>query len=272
MRYGLTVPNLHEYADVGVLVDLAVEAEAAGWDGFFVWDHILYRVDEVVPVIDTWTALAAIATRTKRIMLGPMVTPLARRRVSTVARQVTTLDHLSEGRVIFGAGLGTPADAEFEALGDDPDARVRSERLDESLQALVQLWSGHPVSLHGRHVRLDGVTFEPLPVQRPHPAVWIGGRWPNERPLRRAARFEGIFPSIAGGFLEVAQLAAVVEAVRDLRQGRMEGFDVVAEGVTPGDDPASYAAVGATWWFEHLSWKRAPLDELRRRAAQGPPR
>jgi alkanesulfonate monooxygenase SsuD/methylene tetrahydromethanopterin reductase-like flavin-dependent oxidoreductase (luciferase family) len=272
MRYALTVPNLYEYADVGLLADMAAEAEAAGWDGFFLWDHVLYRVDEVVPVVDPWVTLAAVAMCTSQILLGPMVTPLARRRVTDVARQVTTLDHLADGRVVFGAGLGTPADAEFGVLGDDPDTRVRAERLDESLHALVQLWSGRPVTISGRHVRLDNVTFEPLPVQRPNPPVWIAGRWPNGGPLRRAARYEGIFPGIQGGFLDVAQLEAVVEAVADLRQGRMEGFDVVAEGVTPGQDPGAFAAVGATWWFEHISWKRAPFDELRHRIADGPPR
>jgi alkanesulfonate monooxygenase SsuD/methylene tetrahydromethanopterin reductase-like flavin-dependent oxidoreductase (luciferase family) len=272
MRYGLTVPNLYEYADVSLLADMAAEAETAGWDGFFLWDHVLYRVDEVVPVVDPWVTLAAVATKTSRILIGPMVTPLARRRVTDVARQVTTLDHLTDGRVVFGAGLGTPPDAEFGVLGDEPDARVRAERLDESLHALVQLWAGHPVTVSGRHVHLSGVTFEPLPVQRPHPPVWIAGRWPNAGPLRRAARFDGIFPGIDGGFLDVGQLEAVVEAVAELRQGRMEGFDVVAEGTTPGQDPAAFAAVGATWWFEHISWKRAPFDELRRRIADGPPR
>ena len=89
MRFGLTIPNLGEYADAGLLGDLAAEAEAAGWDGVFLWDHLAYRREPVFAAVDPWVALTVVAERTERVLLGPMVTPLARRRPQDVARQAT---------------------------------------------------------------------------------------------------------------------------------------------------------------------------------------
>jgi alkanesulfonate monooxygenase SsuD/methylene tetrahydromethanopterin reductase-like flavin-dependent oxidoreductase (luciferase family) len=270
VRFGLTVPNLGEYADAGLLGDLAGEAEAAGWDGFFVWDHLLYRRDPVFAAVDPWVALTVAALRTERVLLGPMVTPLARRRPGDVARQATTLDHVSGGRLVFGAGLGAPADAEFEAFGQDGDARVRADRLDEALSILCGLWTGERFSFEGAYHQLDAVTFWPMPRQQPRPPIWIAGLLPHRRPFRRAARYEGIF-DVAAGYRGPSGVAEVVEVIRAER-GHLEGFDIVVEGRSPGPyRAAELAAAGATWWLEHLSWKRAPLAELRARVAAGPP-
>ena len=83
MRFGLAVPSLGEYADASLLGDLAAEAEAAGRDGVFLWDHLAYRREPVFAAVDPWAALAVVAERTERVLLGPMVTPLARRRPRT---------------------------------------------------------------------------------------------------------------------------------------------------------------------------------------------
>jgi alkanesulfonate monooxygenase SsuD/methylene tetrahydromethanopterin reductase-like flavin-dependent oxidoreductase (luciferase family) len=270
MRFGLTVPNLGEYADAGLLGDLAGEAEAAGWDGFFLWDHIVYRRDPVFPAVDPWVALAVVADRTSRVRLGPMVTPLPRRRPSDVARQVTTLDRLSGGRVIFGAGLGTPADVEFEAFGEDGDAKVRGDRLDEALAVLCGLWTGERFSFTGQYHCVDDLTFLPTPLQRPRPPIWLAGLLPNRRPLRRAARFDGVF-DVASARRGPEGLAEVVAVIVEERGG-LEGFDVVAEGRSPGPvKPSALEAVGATWWLEDISWRRAPQHELRERIRTGPP-
>ena len=270
MQFGLTVPNLGEYADAGLLGDLAAEAEVAGWDGFFLWDHIVYRREPVFPAVDPWVALSVVAERTSRLRLGPMVTPLARRRPSDVARQVTTLDRLSDGRVVFGAGLGAPADAEFEAFGEDGDAKVRAERLDEALTILCGLWTGERFSFTGRHLRVDDVTFLPIPVQQPRPPIWVAGLLPNRRPLRRAARFDGVF-EVAAGYRGPAGIAEVAAVILEER-GSLDDFDIVAEGRSPGSyTPAELAGAGATWWFEHISWKRGPLPEMRDRIRAGPP-
>ncbi len=270
MRFGLTIPNLGEYADASLLGDLAAEADAAGWDGVFLWDHLAYRREPVFAAVDPWVALTVVAERTERVLLGPMVTPLARRRPQDVARQATTVDHLSGGRLIFGAGLGTPPDVEFEAFGEDPDARVRAARLDEALDVLCGLWSGETFSYEGVHHRVDAITFQPPPVQQPRPPIWIAGLLPYRRPYRRAARYEGIF-DVAAGYRGAAGVAEVVDAVVAER-GSADGFEIVVEGHSPGAiRPADLAAAGATWWLEHLSWKRAPLPELRVRVAAGPP-
>ena len=105
MRYGLYLPNFGAFGDVATLVDCAREAEAAGWDGFFIWDHI--NRPWLTDLVDPWVALAGVACATERMRLGALVTPLPRRRPWKVAREATTLDRLSGGRLVFGAGLGS---------------------------------------------------------------------------------------------------------------------------------------------------------------------
>jgi len=132
----LCVQNFGEYGDPHNLIALAVDAEQAGWDGFFMWDHLqLYR-HSAIPVVDAWIALAGIAARTEHLKIGPVITPLARRRPWKVAREVVSLDQLSRGRLVFGVGLGAPPDAEFDCFGEDPSDRVRAHKLDEGLTVL----------------------------------------------------------------------------------------------------------------------------------------
>ena len=273
---------MREYADPGLLVELAVEAEAAGWDGVFVWDHIAREEDPSVPATDPWIAVAGMAVRTQRPRLGVMVTPLARRRPWKVAREAVAMDALSGGRFTLGVGLGGGPNAEFAAFGEDPDPRVRADRLDEGLEILAGLWSGEPFSFEGAHHRVSGAHFLPRAVQEPRIPVWVAGRWPNKRPFRRAARWDGLFPlfeGVAAGEMPAPELLA--EAVRYTRAHREDGgpFDVALECASAGDDPAADAAVaadyeraGLTWWIEALGWFRGPLDVMRRRVRRGPPR
>ena len=163
MRFGITVPNIDGFADPAFLVQLARDAEAAGWDGFFLWDHMIYR-RPWRPIIDPWVALGAVASATSSIRLGTAVTPLPRRRPWKVAREVATLDHLSGGRAILGVGLGAPND-EFDRFGEDSDARVRAEKLDESLTIIDGLWTGEPFSFEGKHFNVGEIRFLPKPVQ-----------------------------------------------------------------------------------------------------------
>src|SRR4051812_47040547 len=192
MRFGLTLPPFDGLADPGLLADLAVAAEAAGWDGVFVWDHVRYRAP-VRAATDPWIALAAIAVRTERIALGPMVTPLARRRPHIVARQLVAIDQLSAGRVVLRAGLGPDRSGEeFARFGEQPDLAIRAAMLDEALDVITALLGGEPVDHHGTHYTATDVTFLPRPV-RGHIPVWIAARWPNPRPLQRAARYDGLY-------------------------------------------------------------------------------
>jgi alkanesulfonate monooxygenase SsuD/methylene tetrahydromethanopterin reductase-like flavin-dependent oxidoreductase (luciferase family) len=283
VRYGIHVPNLWEYGDPRVLADLAVLAEECGWDGFFVWDHVLFGLDDPPHVCDPWIALAAAAARTRRIRLGAMVTPLPRRRPWKLAREVASLDLLSGGRVVFGAGLGSPPDAEFAVYGEDPDARVRRGKLDEGLELLRLFWSGAPVRFSGEHFTVDGATFLPTPVQQPVP-IWVGGNWPSKPPFRRAARVNGVMPERGGGELlspsDLTDALAFIAQEKERQGIDPDGrYDVVTAGYTPlGDSSAArdvvapYVAAGATWWIERFLPSRGPLEWTREHVRQGPPR
>jgi alkanesulfonate monooxygenase SsuD/methylene tetrahydromethanopterin reductase-like flavin-dependent oxidoreductase (luciferase family) len=286
VQYAVELGPYAAHADPRALGRLAREAEDAGWDGFFIWDA-LYHDAYDLPKPDPWIALAAVAMSTERIRLGPMVTPLPRRRPWKVARETVTLDHLSQGRLILGVGIGDPSDREFGWFGEETDYKVRARMLDEALDILVGLWSGRPFSYNGQHYHLHEVTFLPTPLQAPRIPIWVGGWWPNKPPLRRAARWDGVHPGKLTGPMspqEVRDMIAYINAHRTV-QGP---FDVAIAGRTPGDDPAQGAQIvapmaeaGATWWIEGLGPESThiptpdevwPIDEIERRIRQGPPK
>jgi alkanesulfonate monooxygenase SsuD/methylene tetrahydromethanopterin reductase-like flavin-dependent oxidoreductase (luciferase family) len=172
VRSGLFLPLFDELANPALVADLAAEAEEAGWHGVFVWDHVRWR-EPVVDVADPWITLTAIATATERVRIGPMVTPLARRRPVKVARETATLDRLSGGRLTLGVGLGNDhAGRELSITGEETDDRRRVRMLDESLQILTAAWSGQPVHHRGEHYTVDGMQFLPRPLQQPAVPVW----------------------------------------------------------------------------------------------------
>jgi alkanesulfonate monooxygenase SsuD/methylene tetrahydromethanopterin reductase-like flavin-dependent oxidoreductase (luciferase family) len=258
MRFGLSIPNFGDHADARAVAALAREAEAAGWDGVFVWDHLLAWNGNVVA--DPWTILTALALATERVRIGPMITPLARRRPWIVARQVVTLDRLSNGRVTLGVGLGDPAREEFEVFGESGDARVRGEILDEALAVLTGLLTGEPFSHHGQRFHVEDVTFLPTCLQSPRIPIWVGGSWPNRVPFRRAARFEGVVPISVPDeqgdvLLSIEQMREVVEFVREERRGAEGAFDPVFTGMMPEDRreaaqmAGELASFGVTWWL-----------------------
>ena len=194
MRSVLFLPPFDALADPAIVARLSAEAEEAGWDGVFVWDHVNWR-EPVAAIADPWITLAAMATATERIRLGPMVTPLARRRPVKVARETATLDRLSGGRLTLGVGLGSDEfGSEYSMTGEELDAKRRARMLDEALAILNAAWSGEPFHHHGEHYTVDGMRFLPRPVQRPGVPVWVAGFYGKPRPLRRAARYQGFFP------------------------------------------------------------------------------
>jgi alkanesulfonate monooxygenase SsuD/methylene tetrahydromethanopterin reductase-like flavin-dependent oxidoreductase (luciferase family) len=273
MKYGVTVPNFGAFGDLDVLRGLAKDAEDYGWDGFFLWDHINWSR---APMLDPWVALAAIAVATERIRIGTMVTPLPRRRPWIVARQAATLDHLSRGRVVLGVGLGFPPDTEYEDLGEEPDARIRAEKLDESLAIIDGLWSGAPFSFSGTHYTVNETVFLPRPLQQPRIPIWVAGMWPARAPFRRAARWDGAFPIRSDlGPLSVddlRQIDAFIAAHRTATGPR----DLVVGHALPDDDAQArdvisrYAAVGVTWWMESDQTPEEVRAKLRRRFLHPP--
>ena len=194
MRFAVDVPNFGDFADPRLFADLARRTEEAGWDGLFVWDHVTHSKQARRQIADPWVLLTAAALATQRIRLGPMITPVPRRRVSKLAREVTTLDRLTGGRMILGVGLGAPVPDEYGTFGEPTDLRLLAAHLDEGLEALNLLWSGEPVTFRGEHVVVDDVAFLPTPVQRPRVPIWVAGIWPAKAPMRRAARWDGAVP------------------------------------------------------------------------------
>jgi alkanesulfonate monooxygenase SsuD/methylene tetrahydromethanopterin reductase-like flavin-dependent oxidoreductase (luciferase family) len=276
MRYGCFLPNFGPFGDARCLADLAARAEAAGWDGFFIWDHMVFSPTETYPIVDPWVALAAVATNTERVRLGAMLTPLSRRRPWKVARETVSLDHLSRGRLVFGAGLGYPPDADFEFFGEVSSTRERARMLDEGLEVLTRLWSGTEVRYEGEHYKVGPVTFLPTPVQKPRIPVWVAGWWPHKLPYQRAARWDGVVPEMADWTLpKVADVAAMTSYIAQYRQSQ-DPFDVAMNGHDCwGHEPemADYAQAGLTWWLERVDPERAfSVREAGALIDKGPPR
>ena len=238
MKRGLFIAPFDDLADPRYLAGLAVRAEERGWDGFFVWDHVDYR-DPVNAILDPWVVMAAVATVTERILIGPMITPPARRRIHKLARETVTLDHLSNGRLVFGAGLGSDNSKEFTHFGEEADGRKRAALLDEGLAQLAAYWDGE---------------FEPRPVQQPRIPVWLASRWPNRKPVRRAANWDGLFPIDLPGPDALAELAEEVPKDRP--------FDLVVTNPF-GEDLGPWEAAGATWCLTGFSNqpRRAEVEE-----------
>jgi alkanesulfonate monooxygenase SsuD/methylene tetrahydromethanopterin reductase-like flavin-dependent oxidoreductase (luciferase family) len=241
LRFAVCLSNFGTYADPHAAVRVARAAEAAGWDGLFVWDHLAFVWGP--PSADPWVTLAAVASATEALMLGTAVTPLPRRRSQVVAQQLTTLAALNGGGVVFGAGLGGN-EKEFTAFGEDFDPHRRAKLLDDGLEIVRDNWQG---------------------------PIWIGG---NSGPaLRRASRWDGWIANsveVAGMTMTPDALAQKVETI-----GRGPGFDVACNGYSSVSDRAlctAYDEAGATWWLENLHDRRLAPDDVLDRVAAGPAR
>jgi len=277
MKFALNFPNFGDYSNPKVLAELAREAEKAGWDGFFLWDHMTFEKGSNIPFVDPWVALSAIAMKTENISIGTWVTPLPRRRPWKVARETVSIDHLSDGRLILGVGLGAP-DYEFIAYGEDVDPRIRAQKLDEALQILTGLWSGELFKFNGKHYNLKEITFLPQPING-HIPIWVAGMWPNKKPFQRAARYDGVCPINANipDKLTPSDLRDIIKYMEKYREGNNK-FDIIIAGETPLDSEKGveivkpYAEAGATWWNEYINGWRGSFKEMRERIRKGPPK
>lgn len=281
MKLGLSVPCFGEPGD---FVTLARRAEQSGWDGLFLWDHLVFLKGADIPIVDPWVTLGAVAQATDRLVLGTLITPLARRRPAKVAREVTTLDHLAGGRTILGIGLGSPSDADFAAFGDSEDESTRGAILDEAIEIVTGLQGAEPYSFSGRHLEVSvPTTFMPPPVQRPRVPVWVAGFWPAPRPFRRAARWDGVVPLVRSDppTLSVDEVRAVRSFVGEERSSQPPkatpgDFDIVVLGATnPGAKGSALVAehrdAGATWWVETTMGYEGWYGEMLTRIDAGPP-
>src|SRR4051794_25907043 len=225
MRFAIYTPNFGSYSDPRAMAEMAREAEGAGWDGFFVWDHMFWNWPETQSVADPWILLAAMASATQRITLGPLITPLARHRPWNLAREAVTLDHLSGGRLVLGVGIGGDWFGDYSTFGEPADDKTHAEMLEEGLDVLVGLWSGEPFSYSGRYYHVKDARFVPGPVQQPRIPIWVAARWPNMRPVRRAARWDGIVAERRDGTLTAGDVKEMLAYIRSNRTGYAP-FDV----------------------------------------------
>jgi alkanesulfonate monooxygenase SsuD/methylene tetrahydromethanopterin reductase-like flavin-dependent oxidoreductase (luciferase family) len=284
MKYGIHLPNFGPFGYASVLAEIAKEAEDAGWDGFFIWDHI--NRPQVLDNVDPWVALSAIAMKTSNIIIGPHITPFPRRRPWKLVREAVSVDHLSNGRLIIGFGIGSSRSEEWDAFGEELDLKTRGKMLDEGLDIFSGLCTGEPFSYQGKFYKVDETTFLPKPINGTIP-LWGGGYWPSKPPFRRTARYAGVFPIFKDLNDEAGQLRDVIEYAKQHRDNESP-FDVVymSDPIKPdqwanrADMVAPYAEAGATWWLEFFkpdhyggqwdgNWHE---DKIRERIRQGPPK
>jgi alkanesulfonate monooxygenase SsuD/methylene tetrahydromethanopterin reductase-like flavin-dependent oxidoreductase (luciferase family) len=261
MRCGVSMPMI---GDPAALVDLAVSAEQAGWDGFFLWDHLQLDAITRPEVHDPWVLLGAIAARTRRMRLGTLVTPVPRRRPWKLAREVVTLDHLSGGRAILGVGLGVPADIEYGAFGEATDARTHAAMLDEALPLLDAFLRGEPVEHDGEYYQVHA-HLNPPALQEPRPPIWVAATFGRRRPLERARRWDGIVPLNPAGPLSSAELAELVKALDP-----PPGYDIVT-ALGPDESVDALAEAGATWLIDGPAPDET-FAGVQARVGLGPPR
>jgi alkanesulfonate monooxygenase SsuD/methylene tetrahydromethanopterin reductase-like flavin-dependent oxidoreductase (luciferase family) len=254
-RRGLFVAPFDALADPRVIGDLAARAEAAGWEGLFLWDHLQYG-DRVSAIADVWTCCAVVATRTSTMLFGPMVTPLARRRPQVLARQASSLAVLSGGRFVLGLGLGDDWVGEFSAYGDEASPRVRGAMLDDGLTVLTGLLSGSPVSHEGPHYAARDVRFLPAP----RVPIWLGGRHPHPAPRRRAAAYDGYFVIGLESPDDVATVAAHLPPAP---------YDLVID-LRTDQDPAPWLDRGASWVLTRIGPYDLDLPDVQRIVELGP--
>jgi alkanesulfonate monooxygenase SsuD/methylene tetrahydromethanopterin reductase-like flavin-dependent oxidoreductase (luciferase family) len=206
--------------------------------------------------------LTACALRTSRILLGTAVTPVPRRRVQNLAHTVATLDRLSGGRAVFGAGLGGNR-GEFERFGEDYSRERRIALLDEGLDILRRLWDGETVEHEGQSLVVRGVTLQPLPVGRV--PIWVGGK--RRDALERAARYDGWIADSS----EIDRMSLSPEEIAAKSERIGADVEVIVTGYSNMADPGGYAAAGATWWLESLHDRRGSPEEMLALVRAGPP-
>src|SRR6266550_4704454 len=203
-----------KFADV---LAIATDAEAAGFSRLWVSDHLFLDADAVTKdCLEAWTLLAALAVRTNRIRIGPMVTSQSYRNPALLAKMAADVDVMSGGRLDFGVGAGWK-EIEYRAYGYDfPDAPTRVTQLVETLEICTRMWKEERATYHGKHYRIDNALCSPKPAQRPLP-IWIGGSKP--RVMRIAARYASAFNFNLGTSAQTETLKTAMRQMDEICRG-----------------------------------------------------
>jgi alkanesulfonate monooxygenase SsuD/methylene tetrahydromethanopterin reductase-like flavin-dependent oxidoreductase (luciferase family) len=275
MKFGIYAPNFGKtFGNPKLITKLAIEAEKSGWDGFFLWDHIIYAEEGFPDIVDPFIALTSVAEKTEKIHIGITVTPVPRRRPWKLARETVTLDILSEGRLILGIGLGGPS--ELSLMNEETNPRIMAEMADEQIEILNGLWSGEEFSHIGKHYRIDKVKFLPRPVQRPRIKLWGAGTWPKKGPFRRAAKLDGVVP-LSEDYtnpLTPDDYRKMIEYMK--KHGLSQPYDIVeiSFDATKSDDKIrsihDFQDAGVNWWLELVSDWNGSYEKIRDIIMQGP--
>ncbi len=277
LRYGLYMPNFGRGATPRILAKLAGDAEKHGWDGFYLWDHLV-EYEKRTPIYDSFTSLAAIALKTESLRLGTTVTPVAKSKPWILARQTVALDHLSNGRLTLGVGLGGRETTDYARFGEHSEEHVLARKLDESLEVITGLWTGKPFQYSGKYYTVKRSVFLPGPVQEPRIPIWVAGFWPRKAPFRRAAKWDGTIPlRLPEKLVNTKDIREIIQYVEKNRRTR-PAFDVVKIGWTSARNRRKdwkkvepFVEAGITWWLESLYTKQDFPDKLRSRIRKGPP-
>jgi alkanesulfonate monooxygenase SsuD/methylene tetrahydromethanopterin reductase-like flavin-dependent oxidoreductase (luciferase family) len=274
MKFGLFLANFDDHAQADVLMNFGIAADQAGWDGVFLADHLHYQ--NKMKFIDPWIMLAGLASRTKNVKLGTWVAAVPRRQPWQLARDLASLDQLSNGRIILGAGLGTPPE-DYTAFGMEYDPKQLAKRFDESLDILDGLWSERRFSYDGDIYKISDVDLYPKPMQQPRIPILIAGRWPAKNPIERGARWDGIMP-ISQNWpkpFSLDEIKSCVEFYQSCRETNAPGDVVVmhSDDSPPLDEFIPFCQeIGVTWILFGLWPQAASIEEYMERIKQGPPK
>jgi hypothetical protein len=280
MKFALYFPNFGNFFGYAENYEMLAELAAEnGWNGLFIWDHILGSGRKSPPTVDPWIALTLMASNSTKIKIGTTVTPLPRRRPWKVARETVSVDYLSKGRLILSVGLGEPLAIEYGAFGEEKNAKLLGEKLDESLDIIQGLWSGEEFSYSGKHYQINKVQFLPKSYQQPRIKIWVGGQWGHKKPFIRGAKYDGMFP-LKKGFIDNLSDIEITEIYEFLKKhrGSMDNFDLITLGVTSGKNNKEDKQMinylkekGFTWYLEYLGADFS-LEKLKDRIKAGPPK
>jgi alkanesulfonate monooxygenase SsuD/methylene tetrahydromethanopterin reductase-like flavin-dependent oxidoreductase (luciferase family) len=275
MKFGIYAPNWGKtFGNPKLVTELAVEAEKSGWDGFFLWDHIIFIDEGFQDVVDPFITLTSIAENTEKICIGTTVTPVTRRRPWKLARETTTLDILSEGRLILGVGLG--GSRELSIMNEETDPRRLAKMAHEQIEILKGLWSGEEFSYEGEYYKIDKVEFRPTPVQKPHIKMWGAGTWPKKGPFRRAAKLNGVIPLSLEyrNPLTPDDYRNMIEYMK--KRGLRYPYDIVeiSFNATKSSEKKrsilDFQDAGVNWWLELVSDWNGSYEKIKDIITQGP--
>ena len=265
MKLSIEFPSVSYREGPEAVVRLARAVEQIGYDHIDMFDHVVMGFPRegrspgpypaAMPILEAFMTLSYIAAVTSRVTLGTEVLVLPQRQPTLVAKQVSTLDTLSGGRVRLGVGVGWQ-ESEYEALGED--FTTRGERMDEAIQLLRACWSDGPVDFAGKYYRLVAMGMEPKPPQGGRLPIWVGGR--SEAAYRRVGRLGDGW--LAGGGVDDESVRRAIESIR--RHAEAAGRDPSTIGLGSMAAPPPRDAAGKKFYTDHgrVAGRVAELRDL----------